>query len=390
MSWLSAKACRPPKPAAGARVAAIRRLLLLLAVTGAALAAMPAAAQYGDRQLSSSVMLYRDSDHVTVLSPRVAAGQELGRWSVDAAVGVDFVTAASVDLVSAASPKGFSEQRWQVDARTGYNFGGGTKARGWYGLSREPDFLSHQVGAGAETEILNRHATLGLGLSADFSTVGRAGDPLMAEKRGTQLLQASWMHVLGPLLLLDLAYTLSQSAGYLANPYRFVRLYDAADLQSHKTSVHEAVPDERRRQAVVVGLRGQLHPSWFLLGQLRAYADDWGMESAAGTVRSTWVLSPQWTADAELRLHGQSRATFYRRQYVTFPDAPAWRTADKELGPMTTKLAGVHLQWRPRIGGKQPLTAGFGVDYLVFEYLDFQFSTGRSAWVTLGHLTWQP
>ncbi len=360
---------------------------------GLALAALlwpqPVTAQVAPRRLSSAVLVYQDDNAVTVISPRLAGHQQLGQTRLEAAVGVDLVTAASVDLVTAASPKGFSEERWHADGSAQYSWGEGSAARSWYGVSQEPDFESHQIGAGLQTELFERHSTVGLAYTAELSTVGRVGDPLMAEPRTAHQLQLSWQQVLGPRTLLDLSYSAQRQQGYLSNPYRFVRLY-AGESPLHATAVTEAVPGERHRQTLVFGLRQRLAKAWFAAAQLRGYSDDWGMTSAALTVRSTWSLSEQWTLDAELRGHSQSATSFYQKQYTSFPQVPAWRTADKELGPMQTLQAGLHLEWAPLLGPLQPLKLGLGADVIRFRYLDFAWLSERTALVTVAHISWEP
>jgi len=337
-----------------------------------------------------AVMVYSDSDNVTVISPRVSGRQTVAELQVDVAAGVDLVTAASVDLVTAASPKGFSEERWQVEARAGRQWAGGSALRGWYALSREPDFLSHQVGVGGGVELRDRHSLLGLGLVTDQSTVGHRYDPTYGRPRTGYSLQATWTEILGPETLFDLAYTAGRQQGMLASPYRFVRIYDPADGGQHRSAVAEAVPDARTRHGLVVGLRSRLLPRWFVLGQARGHSDDWGLLALSATLRMSFSLTPQWTIDAEMRLHGQGRAAFYRSAYATWPQAPAWRTADKELGPMRTWQGGLHVQWRP-FGLRPPLVAaGLGADVVRFDYLDYQWLAGRTALVTLAHLTWEP
>ncbi len=335
-------------------------------------------------------MVYSDSDNVTVISPRVSGRQTMAEVQVDVAAGVDLVTAASVDLTTAASPKGFSEERWQLDARAGRQWSGGTALRGWYALSREPDFLSHQLGLSGGVELRDRHSQLGLGLVTDQSTVGHRYDPTYARPRAGYNLQATWSEVLGPETLFDLAYTVGHQDGMLASPYRFVRLFDPADAGQHRTAIAEAVPEERTRHGVVLGLRSRLLPRWFLLGQVRGHSDDWGLRAVSATLRSSWVLTANWTLDAELRAHGQGRADFYRRTYQTFPSAPGWRTADKELGPMRTLQGGLHVQWRPLGLGPPAWAVGLGADVVRFDYLDYQWLAGRTALVTLAHLTWEP
>ena len=105
-------------------------------------------------------MLYHDSDHVDVISPQLAAGAALDDdgGSVSATVAVDVVTAASVDVVSEATP-GFTEVREEGDLRVAKRVGGWLPGA-HYRYSREPDYLSHGGGLSFESRLGSADTTL--------------------------------------------------------------------------------------------------------------------------------------------------------------------------------------------------------------------------------------
>jgi len=348
-----------------------------------------AAAQAADRA-HSSVLIYTDSDHVQVISPKVSGSKEVGAATTHASVAFDFITAASVDLVTAASPRGFSETRTQVDAGSSYDLGAGMGADASYHLSQEPDFLTHSVHVSGNRSLLARMATLQLRYVYSHSDIGRHGDATFARTRQTHDADVAWTHILSPTAAADVGYNLSIVDGFQANPYRFVRLY-ASNAGAHDTAVTERTPDLRYRHAAMLRLRTRVRPGLFAHGEYRIYTDTWGMIAHTLTARAALQLgSNAWTLTAEARGHTQSAVTFYRQRYVTFPNAPDLRTADKELGSMWTALGGMHIEWSPRVNSAQTLSFSAGADLLHMRYLDYAFLAARTAVLATVSATWEP
>jgi len=86
-------------------------------------------AQAAEGEVSTALLVYSDDDHVTVISPRLGGRAELGALTLDARYTVDAVSAASVDLVTAASPAGFSELRHQASGAAEHALGAGARVR---------------------------------------------------------------------------------------------------------------------------------------------------------------------------------------------------------------------------------------------------------------------
>ena len=360
------------RAAASGRVA-VTRILAIFVVCFASASAWAA-----DRA-HSSVLIYSDTDHVQVISPTVSGSVDAGKATVTSVVSMDLISAASVDLVTAASPKGYAETRTQVDAGGRYALGEGQNLDAGYHLSYEPDFLTHSVRVGGTRDVLARQVSLGVNYGFSHSEIGRTHDTSFSRQRQTHDADFSLTRVLSPTAAADLAYGLSFVDGFQANAYRYVRLY-AASEGLHQTSVAEQTPDTRFRQTLTARIRARLLPALFGLADYRFYADSWGMLAHTLTLRAAWSLgSDVWTLSAEARGHVQNAANFYRSRYVTFPMAPDFRTADKELGPMWTALGGTHLEWSPEISRVDALRFSLGADVLHMRYLDYAFLTSRTA-----------
>ncbi len=355
------------------RATRLRRASAALALT---LVAGPGAA--ADR-VGGAVSYYADDNAVRVVSPRVSATVERGRATLDARAAVDFVSAASVDLVTAASPRGFEETRVETGAAAKWRASPLQTVGADASISIEPDFHTWRVGALAAREMFSRHGTLELGYGFSRSEIGRRDDAAFSRGRTTYDLLLGYSHVLGPRTALDVGSTLTLVDGFQANPYRWVRLY-APGGTLHATAVPEQAPETRWRSGTSLRLRTRLVPHLFGLAEYRLYADTWGVVAHTARLRATLGLgSEAWTLWLEARGSTQGAASFYRARYATFPSAPDLRTADKDLGPMWTALAGLHLEWSPPVTRLSALRFGVGGDLYRMRYLDYAFLTARTA-----------
>ncbi len=360
-----------------------------LCVAGS-LAVVPALA--ADRA-GSVLLVYTDSDNVTVWKPTAGGSVTLGPATASAHWSTDFISAASVDLISSASPRGYDEIRNEAQAGVGWDFSGGRKIDASYTVSDEPDFRSQNMGLSAAMDLFERRVTGILGVGASMAQVGRAGDADFWRDRDSQDLSLQGSVILAPATVLDVFATSQHINGLQSSPYRFVRLYEPGATQ-HGTAVAERVPEQRWRNTATVRLRHRLAPSLFALADYRFYADTWGLVAHTVTARTTWTLPGGAFALAlEARGHVQGRADFYQRRYAMQPDGPGgprgpqWRTADKELGPMWTALAGMRLEWTPW-RHHDAWHVGLGGDVLHMRYLDSPLITQRTALLTVLDLSW--
>lgn len=308
---------------------------------------------------STEVSGYYDSDAVMVITPAVAAAvKTTSGWTANGSYLVDVVSAASVDIVSTASPR-WTEVRHAGQLGAGYEFGAyGVGAHG--SASFEPDYRSWSVGAEGSYRFANKQALLSLGYAYQHDTAGRTGTPFSEYA-------LRWNRHTGEArleLVLDRATTLTTGAdvmfeaGRQEKPYRYLPLFDAAvaprvppgasvELVNQLRlpgRISERVPDTRRRFAASVRLAHRFRSSTLQLWD-RIYMDGWGM--LANTTDARWIfdLSPDWEFWPAVRLHNQSAVTFWRRAYVGSiqdgrVDVPSFRTGDRELGRLWTATAG--------------------------------------------------
>ncbi len=309
---------------------------------------------------------YADTDHVTVFTPALQAAVSTGSgWSASGGYLVDIVSAASVDIVSTASPR-WSEVRHAADLGAGYETGDfSVRAKG--AASFEPDYVSWLAGAEGSYALSNKQALLSLGYAFRRDIAGRVGTPF------SEFAFRSTHHGINARveLVLDRATTLTPGIdvmfefGRQEKPYRFLPLFDpdVALRVPPGASVElvnglrlpgrtvERLPDRRRRVAASVRLAHRFDNSTLRLWE-RVYADGWGM--LANTTDARWVfdVAPRITVWPAARLHNQSAVTFWRRAYVgRFQDgrvdAPSFRTGDRELARLWTATFGAGVGFEP-------------------------------------------
>ena len=340
-------------------------------------------------QAGSSVLVYVDSDNATVWKPLGSTEMTWGPATVRAQWSTDFISAASVDLVSAASPKGFSERRHQADLGASWDLGDGASLGLVTTVSREPDFRSQSLTLAGSRGWWDRRLTTAVSIGLATAATGRVLDDTAWRDRTSQDGQLLVSLVLSPVTVVDTLYNVARLDGFQASPYRYVRLFrDAAAL--HETAIVENTPTERWRHAWTGRLRHRLRVDLFGQTDYRLYVDSWGMVAHTASARAVWTLPAEaWTVTLEGRGHRQSGVAFYQGRYQTLPLAPVWRTADKELGPMWTALGGVHLEWSRRLFNLSVVRVGAGADLLHMRYADHPYLRERTAVLTTVGIEWQ-
>jgi uncharacterized protein DUF3570 len=382
------------------------RLPLSLALGGALAAAgasRRAAAQ--ETKVTLDTMVYHDTDHVDVVSPQLSAWAPLDSRGGEVSVTgvVDIVSAASVDVITEATP-GFTEVREEGDLRISKRLGDWLPGA-HYRYSHEPDYLSNRGGLSLQRPLRTEDTTLTVGLDVTYDQVGRHGTSFESFERTlwTVAAELGVTQVVDPRTLVRLVYSLTVQDGYLAKPYRYVPLFDAAGLAAaaadgvslDATSFDryrlperppENVPDLRVRHAVGVrGLRYLPGIDGSVRLDYRIYLDDWGMW--AHTVEAGLRFPAGKTLAFELssRTNYQTSVWFWEKEYlVSGPGvAPQYLTVDKDLSSSLAETLGARAAWRH---GRLEVHANVDVTYQ--RFFDYLFLDSRTAFVTTAGVRW--
>ena len=360
------------------------RLQLILALV--ALAPRAFAQEQADGA-EASFRLYTDDDRTTVESWSAQAKKTVRGVAIDASAIVDTITSASIDLMTAASPHGFTDTRIagrlaaRGELRPGLRVGGSVLA------ATERDYDSDVVGADLQLDLADKRVTLSGHAALELDRIYRADDAMFERSLTVASGSAGATFVVNPRTLVDVVDEVAIGSGFQASPYRYVRIYAPSDA-STMMMVPENDPDSRVRNAALVRLRRALGHRWFVHADYRFYADTWGITSHTVQGQAfVSLLGDRLAVGARARGYTQDHANFYRRRYETYPGVPLLRTADKELGEMRSALAGAHLStaWR-HLRALEEVRIEVYLERLWMQYLDFDPLPSRAAWITGGTL----
>lgn len=332
-----------------------------------------------DVKAGLEVSAYTDTDNVSVLTPSLSMGvsDATSGYSANGSYLIDVVTAASVDIVSTATPR-WTEIRHAGTLSASYkpDAVGGTVAAA---VSREPDYLALTGGLMGQVDLDRKRFTLGFGYSLSRNEAGRHGTPFSVYSL------VYYQHALQGSL--DIVVNRSTEATLIADaileigrqekPYRYVPLFAPNDVPNVPNGasidqvnalrlpgrVAERVPQSRKRFALSSRLatRGA---STTLVGFERLYADDWGLLATTTDVRYIMDIGRRFDVFPDLRFHLQSGTYFWTRAYEGTLNsgvvvAPEYRSGDRENGPLMTGTLGLGGEWL--FGGERPESWVLGI-----------------------------
>lgn len=356
---------------------------LQLALLAAALTIGAAATAAADGRAGSWLAVYGDDDRVTVISPRVAATEEVAdELSIEVGYDADVISAASADVVSAASRRGFEEVRHGLRLGAVWSPEPGAALSLALVGSTENDYRSAGLVLAAVREWRDRRLSTGLELRLTSDQVGRAGEA-RAHWRSLEAAAASlavaW--IVDARTVADLTYELGLARGFLGSPYRYVPVVWESGV---RMQVPEAVPERRQRHAAALGLRRALPRALFARAGYRLYRDSWGIWSHTGELEVQRAFRHDTVfLGTELRGYHQSAADFHRAAYrIETGMLPAHRDADKLLARSVSLLGALRLEVSlGRPGPLETLRVTAKLEHYRQRFSDFAALPRRSAWV---------
>jgi hypothetical protein len=322
-------------------------------------------------ELDTSIYVRSDSDHTTVVSPRIRFRQGFehrgGETGINLIYAADVWTSASVDIRTAASPR-VTEQRDEIVASLDHRKGPWEVGLG-YRLSIEPDFKANGLTFSFAWEGLARNVRLESRVTLEHDVVGRSGDPLFARRLQALTSWFGYTQVLSRSTLMQFAVEQRSSFGYHASPYRWVGLGGASNCSGDVAlCIPEVHPDRRARFALVGRLRQGLGKRASVGLDYRYYIDSWALQShtVGGDLR---VQAGPVLLATEYRGYFQSGAWFYRSAYPLEPTG-GFATRDRELSSMLDHRVTAALEWSRR-GAEVGITTGLLVGAALYRYDDF-------------------
>jgi len=330
--------------------------------------AAPASAQ----DASTTVYIRTDTDHTTVVTPRVHVGaMATPATRVDLTYSADVWTSASIDIATSAS-KAVTEQRDELNVGAVHELEDATLSLS-YRFSTEPDYKSHGITLGASRDFAQKNTNLALGASALFDQVGRVGDPAFSHALRTFVLRASATQVLDAETWLQALYELGYSHGYLASPYRFIGIGAGFPRCSEPSAVcvRESLPDERLRHAFALIARRALGERVALGASYRFYIDGWGVISSTAQASVSLTAGDATRLSLEYRFYDQSAARYYKRAVPSLAALGRHTTRDKELSPFMSHALMFTLDHPIALGTTGVLHLAAAVGPTLYLFRDF-------------------
>lgn len=318
--------------------------------------------------------VYADNDGNRIVTPAVSVDADLSeKLAVSVHGALDIMTCASIDVLTAATPKGYFQE-------TRRELGGGLRLKrdlASYSASvtgsRENDYGSISGAVGWSDEFAQRNTVLTAGYSFTKSAVGRADDPNFSRNLDSHTWSATVTQVLSPNWIVQASAWVGLLDGFQSSVYRFVHYRNGS-------SGAERMPSLRVRQAGVLALRGALTPTLFVAVNYRLYGDSWGLLAHTGEASILWQATPRLILRLRDRIHQQRGSPYYAS---VFERPLRFMSIDRELGALWGNLVGGKASALLLRGGLfEQLEFDLKVDGMVQRFADFPWLPTRS-WVVM-------
>ena len=356
----------------------IRRIVSVVTLLGVLLSGNVLASVLPDDR--TDVLYHRyEGGGVLIDGPSVLVRKKVGKnVSVVGNYYLDYVSSASIDVVTTASP--YDEERKQWSLGVDY-LRGNTTLRANYVSSVESDYDASTAAFSVSQDMFGQLTTLTLSYAYGDDTVGRSDDETFERFLKRQQYGVGLTQILTKNLITSLNVQTTTEEGYLNNPYRQVRYLDpTADIGYRFEG--ELYPNTRTSNAVGIRARYFLPYRAAIEAEYRYFIDTWDIES--NTVGLTYIHPwRDFTFKVKARYHDQTGAHFYRDLFSRSEETN-FRGRDKELSPLqsyvlTLKGSYKFIDENKGWGMFKKATVTASVDMMRFEYEDFRdlrFRTG--------------
>ncbi len=355
-----------------------RRIVSLVTLLGVLLSGDVLASVLPDDR--SDVMYHRyEGGGVLIDGPSVLVRKKVGKnVSVVGNYYIDYVSSASIDVVTTASP--YNEERTQWSLGVDY-LRGNTTMRANYVSSVESDYDASTAAFSVSQDMFGQLTTLTLSYAYGDDTVGRSDDETFERFLKRQQYGVGLTQILTKNLITALNVQTTTEEGYLNNPYRQVRYLDPTAALGYSYE-GELYPNTRTSNAVGIRARYFLPYRAAIEAEYRYFVDTWDIES--NTVSLTYIQPwRDFTFKVKARYHDQTGASFYRDLFSR-SEQTNFRARDKELSPLqsyvlTLKGSYKFIDENKGWGMFKKATVTAAIDMMRFEYEDFRdlrFRTG--------------
>lgn len=307
------------------------RFIRTLVIFGVCLVAGPAVAGVLPEDRSDALYHLYVGGGVEIDGPSVLVRKQVGKSvSLVGNYYIDYVSSASIDVVTTASP--YTEEREQYSVGADY-LRGNTMMSVNYVSSVESDFDAKTYAFSVSQDMFGDLTTLTLSYAYGDDVVGRSDDPNFAEQNRRQQYGVGLTQILTRNLITSLNVETVTDEGFLNNPYRSVRYQDSGSALGYSYEP-ELYPRTRTSNAVGVRARYFLPYRAAIEGEYRFFVDTWDINAHTASLTYIHPMGP-WTFTIKGRYHDQTGAHFYR-DIFSRSEATNFRGRDKELSALTS------------------------------------------------------
>jgi len=234
-------------------------------------------------------------------------------------------------------------------------------------VSAEHDYQSTSLNGGLSWDLNKKNTTLSVGLSyaADsvkpeggvptpLATMNAAGTSTNrdADSESKDVIDVVFglTQVIDASTIMQFNLSLSESSGYLNDPYKIVTIVDSvtgvpigdvdANAATYDAYIYESRPDSRSKQSIYWDTKH--HTSWGDTVDVayRFMTDDWGIASHTVDFHYRWNFTEKMYLQPHLRWYQQNEADFYRHDLSNAEPIPTEVSADYRLAAFDATTVG--------------------------------------------------
>ena len=231
-------------------------------------------------------------------------------------------------------------------------------------ISNEFDYQSISVNGGLSRDFNKKNTTLSLGGAFASDTLNpKGGIPITkasmaaattpqprdgaSENKEVLDLVFGITQIINARTLMQFNLGISQSNGYLNDPYKIVSV---VDINGRPVDyIYESRPDSRTKTSFYWDTKHHFNWEDTIDISYRYMTDDWGITSHTVDLRYRWNINDQWYTEPHLRYYQQSAADFYRHS-VSVGEAVVTNddglSADVRLAEFDASTIGVKVAYK--------------------------------------------
>jgi hypothetical protein len=270
-------------------------------------------------------------------------------------------------------------------------------------VSDEYDYTSAGFNARLARDFNNRNTTLSFGVAVANDTITPVGgapvalSPMLAaagsgggkatlagdQSKDVVDFLVGVTQVLNRQTIVQFNYSLSQSDGYLTDPYKILSVVDPVTGlpmagppgTGLNLYLYESRPETREKQSLYALLKRDFNGDVFDISY-RYMTDDWGIDSHTVDLHYRWQFSGGKYVQPHLRFYSQNQADFYETVLFDGAPVPRFATADYRLAKMDGVTFGIKY-------GQDTQNGEFSARFEVYEQTG-EASAGSSVGVLTG------